>query len=90
MASVGRYCKAYPIDRLRAFSGWTDGDGVTPDAPDTDVVFLQEDLVVTSGIYVDEGIIFDRVTPEWREYCERVLQFRIPDYIRQDEPSPAA
>jgi hypothetical protein len=47
---------------------------------DDDYLFVQENYVVTDGIFLDEHVIFDAVTPEWREFCERTLQFQIPDY----------
>lgn len=96
MATMGRYCKAYPVARLREFSGWTENlqnldpgalDGEESDTPgprhelrDDDYLFLQETYVVTDGIFLDEHVIFDAVTPEWRAFCDATLQFEIPDY----------
>ena len=82
MATMGKYCKAYPIERLRAFSGWTEKaenarkekieEGgqeveVTRELTDDTILYLQENYVVTDGIFKDENIIFDNVTPEWTE-----------------------
>jgi hypothetical protein len=97
MAKVGRYLKAYPIARFREFSGWTEnaqnarpedqnGEGPEAAAPrpltDSDFLYLQEDYTVTDGIFLDQNIIFDQVTPEWIEFCENTLKFEIPEYQR--------
>ena len=43
-----------------------------------DVLYLQESLVVTYGIALDEHVVFDDVTPEWRSFCEQALDFQPP------------
>lgn len=93
---MGRYCKAYPIERLREFSGWTEkSENVRPDpivrdgseAPverrmsDVTFLYVQEDFTVTDGIHLEEFVIFDDVTPEWVAFCTDVLQFEIPAWI---------
>jgi hypothetical protein len=99
MATMGRYCKAYPIDQLRKFAGWeekvenlapleNEEDGTQQprtSLADDDYLFLQENYVVTDGIFLDEHVIFDRVTPEWQEFCTKELAFEIPDYKRFEE-----
>lgn len=90
---MGRYCKAYPIKRLREFSGWTENqqnlrtekvtvDGKEVETPrtitDEDFLYLQENFVVTDGIFIDENVIFDNVTPEWQEFCKSSLDFQVP------------
>jgi hypothetical protein len=95
MATMGRYCKAYPIDRLREFSGWSENlnntrlekkqvDGQEVEArrelTDDDYLYLQENLTVTDGVFLDENIIYDNVTPEWEDFCRNVLQFEVPVY----------
>jgi hypothetical protein len=95
MAKMGKYCKAYPIDRFREFAGWTENaenlrkekqqiDGQEVNAPrtltDTDFLYLQENYTVTDGIFLDENIIFDNVTPEWIDFCKNTLKFEIPVY----------
>lgn len=47
---------------------------------DDDFLYLQENYIVTDGIYKDENIIFDTVTPEWKDFCDRILEFEIPLY----------
>ena len=104
MATMGRYCKAYAIDQFRKFQGWeekienlapleNDEDGsqqVRTALADDDYLFLQENYVVTDGIFLDENIIFDRVTAEWKEFCTNVLSFEIPDYKRFEETQPSS
>jgi hypothetical protein len=99
MATMGRYCKAYPVEQLRAFPGWQerldnlapaehDEDGTTEartSLGNEDYLFLHETLVVTDGIFLDEHIVFDQVTPEWTEFCTRELAFEVPDYARGDD-----
>jgi hypothetical protein len=47
---------------------------------DDDHLYLQENFVVTDGIFIDENIIFDDVTPEWMDFCENTLKFEVPSY----------
>lgn len=95
MATMGKYCKAYPLKKLRQFSGWTENaanarkekreiDGEEVEVArlltDDDFLYLQEDYVVTDGVFKDENIIFDKVTSEWRDYCDQILKFAVPVY----------
>ncbi|MUG96462.1 hypothetical protein F7734_30610 [Scytonema sp. UIC 10036] len=95
MATMEKYCKAYSLKKLREFSQWTertentrkekqlvDGKEVEERRllTDDDFLYLQENYVVTDGIFKDENIIFDNVTPEWKEFCHKTLAFEIPVY----------
>jgi hypothetical protein len=95
MASIGKYCKAYLVKSFREFDGWTeksenarkenkevDGKGQSSarELGPEDHLFLQENFVVTDGIFLDENIIYDNISPEWVEFCKHTLQFEIPDY----------
>ena len=95
MATMGKYCKAYSLKKLREFNQWTerienarkekkevDGNVVEIDRKltDDDFLYLQENYVVTDGIFMDENIIFDNVTPEWKDFCKTTLLFEIPVY----------
>jgi hypothetical protein len=88
MTTLGKYCKAYPLARLREFAGWNEraenarsitkevnGEKVTMarELTDADYVYLQINFTVTDGIFIDENIIFSDVTPEWIEFCRNVL-----------------
>jgi hypothetical protein len=59
-----------------------------PEATETrDYLFLQENLVVTTGAYLDEGIVFDVITPEWEQFCREELKFSIPaDVLAMGSP----
>lgn len=103
MATMGRYCKAYAVGQLKAFAGWqpkldalapieNDEDGSEQPRTtiaDDDYLFVQENYVVTDGIFLDEHVVFDEVTPEWTAFCTGTLAFEIPDYARADE-APSA
>jgi len=93
--TMGKYCKAYPITRFRDYPEWTekaenarkevnvvDGEEIEVDRVLTneDHLYLQENYVVTDGIFKDENIIFDNVTPEWIDFCKNTLKFQIPVY----------
>lgn len=88
MATIGKYCKSYKLSRLRQFPGWTEKSenarsvkmevaGEIVEVPreltDDDYLYLHVDFTVTDGIFIDENIIFNNVTPEWIEFCKVVL-----------------
>lgn len=95
MAKMGKYCKAYYIKDLRKFSQWTEKsentrketreiDGqeveVNRELTDDDFLFLQENYVITDGIFQDENVIFNKITREWKDFCRNTLLFEIPVY----------
>lgn len=95
MGTVGKYCKAYELKQFRQFAHWSEieenaelesrkVEGKTISSPreltDDTVLYLQENYVVTDGIFKDKNIIFDQITPEWQEFCHQTLDFQIPDY----------
>ena len=103
MAKMGRYCKAYPIERFREFSGWTEntqnmrdekqqGVGKEADASGQTAgeayLFLQENFVVTDGIFIDENVIFDQTTQEWKDFCKNSLEFEVPSVEPSAEAMP--
>jgi hypothetical protein len=88
------YCKAYYLGELRKFGDWSEsringkeessapgGPGNPGTAPlaDEEVVYLHQDFTVTQSMWHDENVIFNQITPEWREFCERELRFAIPE-----------
>jgi hypothetical protein len=94
MAKMGKYCKAYMLPRLRQFAEWSENSAnlrkeeksvegkqvlVPRQLTDQDHLYLQESLVVTDGIFIDENVIFDKITPEWEAFCKKELQFEVPD-----------
>ncbi len=102
MANMGKYCKAYPVATLRRFKAWSENSGnlkkekqqvdgkeveVQKELTDDSYLYLQEDLTVTDGIFLDENVIFDDVTPEWKEFCQTELHFEPPTYERVEAPA---
>jgi ankyrin repeat protein len=87
------YSKAYDLKDLRQFPGWLQeqraaseesrdgGDDANGEAAlkESEVVYLHSDLTVTRLMWRGEEVIFDRVTPEWKEFCESVLKFKVED-----------
>ena|SRR5262245_24262918 len=105
MANMGNYCKAYPVNSLRQYNGWSEKienirlekkeiDGKLTEVKryitENDYFFLQENYTVTDGIFLDENIIFDQVTLEWIDYCKNTLQFEVPDFDAIDETKAEA
>jgi hypothetical protein len=95
MAKMGKYCKAYPIQRFRESKGWQENtdnlrkekqqvDGgeefVARQLTENDFLYLQENFHVTDGIFIDENIVFAEVTLEWIEFCTNTLKFEVPVY----------
>ena len=84
------YCKAYHLRDLRQFPAWEEkseaakpsGNGASQAAAplsDDSIVYVHHNYVVTKSIWCKEDIVFDRVSPEWKQFCESVLRFRVPD-----------
>ena len=96
MAEMGSYCKAYLAKQLREFPGWKEDtsdlrpdtqevDGEEVEVPrseigDEDILYVQEDFVVTDGIFKDENVVFSDVTDEWKAFCRDTLEFEVPVY----------
>jgi hypothetical protein len=92
--SERKYVKAYRLEDMRKYDGWREerinwkdhgdpghnGDG-DKGLSDDDVVFLHQDLTVTEAMWHDENVIFNRVTPEWEEFCKKELDFKVPDEL---------
>jgi hypothetical protein len=65
-------------------------DRVRDSLGDDDVLYLQEDLVVTDGIFKDEHIVFASASEEWRRFCAEQLEFSIPSWVsEQTKEAPA-
>ncbi len=94
--SVSRaYCRHYLLRDLREWKNWTEAQGVSkkPSSwegrkeqhpqplPDNEVVYLHQDFTVTRSIWPKESIVFDKVTPEWREFCRTSLNLTIPENL---------
>jgi hypothetical protein len=65
-------------------------DRVRDSLGDDEVLYLQEDLVVTDGIFKDEHIVFASASEEWRRFCAEQLEFSIPSWVtEQTTQTPA-
>lgn len=99
MAEMGRYCKAYLASNMKQFPGWdpnldnlrqpeADEPGKEPEKrtelEDDDIVYLQESLIVTDGIFLDENILLDedKVDEEWTKFCRETLEFEVPEDVQ--------
>lgn len=76
------YQKAYPLKTLRRFAGWREkpASGSAPPLADDSIVFVQQDLTVTSDCFDPEQVIFDEVSPKWEAFCRDELEFKVPDW----------
>jgi len=86
-----KYCKAYYLSALRGFPDWTeskinwkektDQSGAEENRgfSEDDIIFIHQDFTVTQSIWHNENVIFDQVTPEWKEFCSGALKFKAPD-----------
>ena len=87
MGKMARYCKAYPANRFRQFAGWSEQRHTAAQADDgslsidEEYFFLNENLIVTEGVFMDEDIVFDQVSPQWEEFCRKELDFQIPQDV---------
>jgi len=87
MRVMSKYCKAYPLSRLREFDGWDEharplkkkefvnGEEKERELQDSDILFLQEDFTVTSGIFMAEGLVFVCSARSWTTFCKDILKF---------------
>jgi ankyrin repeat protein len=87
------YCEAYPLEELSRFPGWTasanrkDENGEQSSASasseeafsEDSIAFLHQDYTVTQSMYHGENVLFNQVTPEWKEFCQTKLNFHVPD-----------
>jgi len=103
MAKMARYCKAYSVADLKRYPGWNVGEvdasilvGGEEDESsghralrDDDYLFVQENLVVTAGIFLDENVLFQESADAWRRFCESELRFAIPEEVLKIEESEA-
>lgn len=80
-----KYSSAFYLKDLRRYPAWAENEinGTDSDAKqqlnDDDVVFLHEDYSVTRSIWANEDVIFDKVTDQWKDFCNSELPFAVPD-----------
>lgn len=79
-----KYCKAYPLGKLRQFGDWTERHTLpTVERTDETIVYLWDDFTVVENPILNEGDLFDAVTPAWQQFCQQTLQFTIPEDLHQ-------
>lgn len=96
MREIGGYCKAYLVDDCRKYPQWVEvvapveAEAANGDQKlsDDDLLFLHENFKLTRGIYMNEDIVFDRVTPEWIEFCTNTLNFKPPSEANGTDNEP--
>lgn len=96
MAEMGRYCKAYLASDFAKYKGWNpdlanlrqpeaDRPDQEPDQrtelADDDILYLQESLAVTDGIFLDENVLFSDDSADWKRFCEGTLEFAVPEDV---------
>jgi hypothetical protein len=47
--------------------------------PDDKIIFIHQDFTVTESMWQGENVIFNSVTPDWKEFCSGILGFKVPD-----------
>src|SRR5215472_5583043 len=80
---IRKYCKAYYLKDLRQWSHWSEKrEEGESELTDEDVVYLWDDFVVVRSPVLPGGVIFDRVTKPWQDFCRTTLAFEIPEDLR--------
>jgi uncharacterized protein len=102
-----KYCKAYYLRDLRRFPLWSESrinwkennnrhatannEAGGGEFTEDDIVFLHQDYTVTESMWHNENVIFNQVTPDWKEFCKSILQYKAPDdfdlIVAGDTPS---
>ena len=84
-----KYCKAYRLQDLRQFAGWTEAQHgqEKPRSNDT-ICYLWDDFTVVRSPVQEQGVVFDAVTSQWKEFCTTTLHFKIPEDVRYAYEQP--
>ena len=88
MRRMGKYCKAYHLSRFQEFPGWSANagssgneepktNGVTAEKVHNNYFYLQENYTVTTGIFLDDEIVYGNVTVDWINFCTETLKFQV-------------
>ena len=65
------------------------GPGQDSAFPDDMIIFIHQDFTVTESMWQGENVIFNAVTPEWRDFCAGTLGFKVPDDLDLIVPNEA-
>jgi len=74
------YCKAYQVESLKGFSGWSGAE--VEGLADDDVCYVWEDFVLTRSCLDEERKPLIEVTDAWKEFCTDTLNFAVPDDVK--------
>ncbi len=75
-----KYCKACRLGDLRQFHGWVEKREENELAlSDGSICYLWDDFTVVKSPVQEKDVLFDAITPEWREFCATALRFEIPE-----------
>jgi len=74
------YAKAYMLESLRKFPGWTENNQSEEELTDESICFVWDDFKVTTGYFDGDqkGYLYDNLTPEWQDFLKNELNFEIP------------
>ena len=80
MPTLSAYCKAYPVNRLAQYAHWVEINSRVEmhSHSEDEYLFVHDNYVVTRGIFLDEDVAFNDLTPEWIAFCEADLKFKVP------------
>jgi hypothetical protein len=71
------------LQDLRKFEGWTEKSaGDEPALTDETICYVWDDFTVVRSPVQEKGIIFDEITPAWKEFCAGSLHFELPEDMR--------
>jgi hypothetical protein len=85
MKNMSRYCKAYAVEKLSAYPRWNElahNDLDKKQSAEQEYFFLHDNFVVTKDVFVDEDVVFDAISDEWREFCTSALDFQVPEEVQ--------
>ncbi|MDJ0835250.1 MAG: hypothetical protein QNK37_01975 [Acidobacteriota bacterium] len=84
-----KYCKAYKLEDLRKFSGWSAAATTAEkEMEDNDLAYVMESLKVTKNcldLDNEEDFLLNDVSNEWEAFCKEDLKFEVPDWEAESE-----
>jgi ankyrin repeat protein len=79
-----QYCMAVRLKEVREFPAWTEANSKgssEADLAETTIIYLHANYVVTCSVWLDSEVLLDKVTPEWKQFCQSKLTFDVPDDV---------
>jgi hypothetical protein len=78
-----KYCKAYPLHELRQYQNWQEKPAANEVVlSDETIVYLWDDFTVVESPVLEQGNLFDTVTPAWQDFCQQTLKFALPEDLK--------